>query len=95
MKNNKNIDYMFLNCKKLSEIPDISKWELKENFKNINMCSKCSSLTSLPDVQKICDLQNNANISMDGCTSLSSFPDFHGGKKDKDYKNNINAINYK
>ena len=95
MKNNKNIDYMFFNCKKLSEIPNISKWELKENPKNINMCTYCSSLTSLPDVQKIFDLQNSDNISMDGCISLSSFPNFHGKKKDKDCENNINAINYK
>ena len=92
MMNNKNIDYMFFNCKKLSKIPDINKWELKENFKNINMCTYCSSLTSLPNVQKICDLQNSGKISMEGCISLSSFPDFQGNK---DYKNNINAINYK
>ena len=59
------------------------------------MCSNCISLTSLPDVQKICDLQNSDNISMYKCISLSSFPDFHGKRKDKDSENNINAINYK
>ena len=56
------------------------------------MCNKCSSLTSLPDVQKICDSQDNVNISIKGCISLSSFPNFQGNK---DYQNNINAINYK
>jgi len=90
MRKNKNIDNMFYNCKKLSEIPNINKWELKEKSKNFNMCNKCSSLTSLPDVQKICDSQDNVNISIKGCISLSSFPNFQGKKN---YINNINAIN--
>ena len=91
MRKNKNIDNMFYNCKKLSKIPDINKWELGEKLKNFNMCSKCSSLTSLPDVQEICDSQDNVNISIKGCISLSSFPNFQGKKN---YINNINAINY-
>ena len=92
MRKNKNIDNMFYNCKKLSKIPNINKWELKEKSKNFNMCNKCSSLTSLPDVQEICDSQDNVNISIKGCISLSSFPNFQGKKN---YINNINAINYK
>ena len=56
------------------------------------MCTYCSSLTSLPDVQEICDSQDNVNISIKECISLSSFPNFQGKKN---YINNINAINYK
>ena len=47
-----DMSYMFYNCRLLSSLPDISKW----NTNNINsmkgMFYNCYSLTSLPDISK-------------------------------------------
>ena len=66
---------MFSNCKSLSSLPDISKW----NTNNVtNMCSlfyNCKSLSSLPDISKwnISKLKYKSNM-FSGCNINSNIP---------------------
>ena len=43
---------MFLDCKALSSLPDISKWNTNKVFDMGSMFSNCVSLSSLPDISK-------------------------------------------
>ena len=68
--------YMFYDCSKLSELPDISKWNTS-NIENMRyMFHDCSSLLQLPDISK----WNTINVKdmsymFCKCSSLSSLPD--------------------
>ena len=58
---------MFYGCSKITELPDISKW----NITNINdisfMFYNCSSLTELPDISKwnTINIKDMNNLFMD------------------------------
>ena len=43
---------LFSGCKKLLEIPDISKWDTSEVSDMSEMFCSCFELTSLPDISK-------------------------------------------
>ena len=47
-----NMSYMFYNCRSLSSLPDISKWNANNFIFMRYMFSYCSSLSSLPDISK-------------------------------------------
>ena len=70
-----NMSCMFSNCKSLSSLPDISKW----NTNNVNnmseMFSGCSSLSSFPDISKwnISNV-NFKNWMFDGCLNCVIIP---------------------
>ena len=71
-----DISYIFFECSKLKEIPDISNWNTK-NIINMSYIFKgCSELKSLPDISKW-DTRNVVNMSniFSGCKSLFSLPD--------------------
>ena len=43
---------MFDGCKSLKELPDISKWNIKNITNMREMFSGCKSLNNLPDISK-------------------------------------------
>ena len=43
---------MFNNCKSLSYLPDISKWNISKVKNMIGMFNCCESLSFLPDISK-------------------------------------------
>ena len=51
---NKAIDIreVFYNCSQLSNLPDISNWNLENVQKAERMFCKCTLLSSLPDISK-------------------------------------------
>jgi surface protein len=53
---------MFCNCKSLSSLPDISKWDTQNVTDISSMLSCCELLSSLPDISKW-NTQNVTNMS--------------------------------
>ena len=47
-----DMSYMFNNCRSLSSLPDISKWNTNNDTNMSNMFSYCRLVTSLPDISK-------------------------------------------
>ena len=77
-KNDKEyiISGMFDDCKSLSSLPDISKWNTSNVTDMSGMFRYCNSLSSLPDISK----WNTSNVTdmsymFDRCNTLSSLPD--------------------
>ena len=52
---------MLYECKSLSSLPDISKWDINDVADMSSMFYYCSSLSSLPDISK---WNTNKAISM-------------------------------
>ena len=52
---------MFYDCRSLTNLPDISKWDTKNVTNMSDMFSYCSSLTNLPDISKW-DTKNITNM---------------------------------
>ena len=67
---------MFNNCKSLSSLPDISKWNTSNVENMSSIFNNCESLSSLPDISKW-NMTNvtNMSYSFTNCKSLSSLPD--------------------
>ena len=55
-----NFNFIFCGCSSLSQLPDISKWNMKSAQKINFIFSNCSSLKSLPDISK----WNTSKISL-------------------------------
>ena len=56
------MEALFSRCSKLTNLPDISKWDIS-NLKNINgMFFNCLSLTTIPDLS---NWKSNNNINID------------------------------
>ena len=75
INNISNMSCMFYECKSLSSLPDISKWNTSNVTYMSRMFDGCNSLSSLPDISK----WNTSNVTkmslmFDGCSSLSSLP---------------------
>ena len=90
IQNITDMSYMFGDCKSLSSLPDIYKWDTK-NITNMSyMFYFCESLSSLPDISKW-DTKNVTNMRtmFCSCYSLSSLPDISKW----DTKNVINMNN--
>jgi len=71
-----NMGGMFSECKSLSSLPDISKWNTN-NVTNMSvMFIECKSLSSLPDISKWNTLNvTNMSSMFYKCSSLLSLPD--------------------
>ena len=71
-----DMSYMFNNCRSLSSLPDISKWNTN-NVKNMSwMFCNCRSLSSLPDILKwITNNVNDMSYMFSKFNSLISLPD--------------------
>ena len=83
---------MFNNCKSLSSLPDISKWNTN-NVSNMSyMFNNCESLLSLPDISKW-KINKVLNLSymFNNCESLLSLPDI---SKWKIYSREMTNYNY-
>ena len=67
---------LFNECSKLSYLPDISKWNLKNVLTIQSMFNSCNSLIELPDISKW-NIRNNEDLSFLflHCTSLKNLPD--------------------
>ena len=76
--------YVFSKCPSLTSLPDISKWDTKNNENLSNMFSHCFSLLSLPDISKW-DTSKNENLDyiFYECPSLCSLPNISKWKTDK------------
>ena len=67
---------MFNGCSKLSNLPDISKWNT-DNVNNMHgIFGNCKSLSSLPEISKW-NTNNVTNMStmFQACSSLTELPD--------------------
>ena len=79
---------MFYNCKSLSSIPDITKWNIKAKVDIKEMFQNCSSLTSIPDITKWKIKKgkkpepNKLDKLFSGCLSLPFLPEISEWKKD-------------
>ena len=75
IKNVTDMSYMFYNCKSLSSLPDISKWDTS-NVTNMScMFGECKSLSSLPDISKWNTSNvNDMSFTFYHCESLLSLP---------------------
>ena len=76
IKNVTDMSYMFCNCKSLSSLPDIYKWNTQNVTNMSNMFDYCKSLSSLPDISK----WNTQNVTymndmFCNCYSLLSLQD--------------------
>ena len=72
---------MFDECKSLSVMPDISKWNFSKDGNMSNMFSFCLSLVTLPDISKW--KVDNCYLMVQmfaGCISLSLITDISGLK---------------
>ena len=71
-----DISYMFYECKQLSEISDISKWDTS-NITNMNSMFKgCELLINIPNISKWDTSQvTDMNSMFKGCSCLLSLPD--------------------
>ena len=47
-----DVSHMFCNCKSLSSLPDISKWNTSKVTDMSCMFYNCNTLSSLPDISK-------------------------------------------
>ena len=75
-KYNNEMSFIFTECSKLTDLPDISKWNTN-NVTNMScIFNGCSSLTKLPDISKWnTNNVTNMNNIFDGCVSLIKLPD--------------------
>ena len=85
---------MFKNCKLLSSLPDISKWNTSNVINMSDMFYGCNSLISLPDISKW-NTSNVINMShmFYECNSLISLPDI--SKRNKYKTNNMEHTPYR
>ena len=62
---------IFSNCYSLKSLPDISKWNISQNKKVVDMFYYCKLLVSLPDISKW-DMSKVKYINTDikDCSSL-------------------------
>ena len=76
LKNVNNISCMFEGCSSLSQITNISKWNLFYVTDLENMFSQCNKLSSLPDISNwnTNKVKNMAGM-FQSCSSLSQIPD--------------------
>ena len=71
----KDMSYMFYECKQLSSLPNISKWNTNHVTNMSNMFNSCIQLTFLPDISKWnTNNVNNMSSMFDGCEKLLSLP---------------------
>ena len=71
-----NMNCMFRDCKSLSSLPDMSKWDTSKVFDMGCMFHGCNALSSLPDISKWNTSKvTNLNSMFNGCNALSSLPD--------------------
>ena len=69
------MSYLFNECSSLVELPDISKWNIK-NISNLNgIFNNCSLLTFIPNIKWIFNKKIKINDIFKGCDSLLSIPD--------------------
>ena len=78
------MSYMFSNCNKLKELPDISEWEPINVLNMNNMFENCISLKKLPNIfkWKIDKLVNISNM-IEGCNALENVEDFSKWNKEQ------------
>ena len=85
--------YMFSNCSKITELPEKSKWDMK-NVKDVShMFQNCELLSSLPDLSiwNVCNVETTREI-FHNCKSLLIFPNLYkwntkNNKIDNTFKN--------
>ena len=77
---------IFYKCKSLTELPNISKWDVSKVTNITGMFHDCEKLYKIPDISiwNTINLKEYNNI-FDGCSLLSSFPDLSKWNID-DYK---------
>ena len=68
-----NINFIFLNCRTLISLPDLSKWNIKNIKYMTSAFNNCISLISLPDIS---NWKNNAvndtNISKGNIININN-----------------------
>ena len=73
---------MFKECKLLSYLPDISKWNISKVTNYTGMFNKCKSLSLLPDFSKwINIIKNKCYFMFAECESLSFLPNVFNVEK--------------